>query len=224
MQTAIGQRLNSSSVRLATASAVAALVVASDLALVRWNLYPESIQGRDLLALIALAVNVRLVEGDLASVGLRLTPIQGWWYWGRVSVLIGIVVAACIVVGLGAWVLSGHDLPVYTTGPDHIDAAFLRMCVFAPVLEETIYRLALCMPLAALFGPWKTIAISGLAFGGLHFAYGNPSPENLVGGWFLAWAYLKSESIVVPVILHGLGNLCVLASQVGAWYWLRGAG
>jgi membrane protease YdiL (CAAX protease family) len=63
-----------------------------------------------------------------------------------------------------------------------------------------------------------------LAFGGLHVAYGNPSPENLVGCLFLAWAYLKSESIVVPVVLHGLGNLCVLALQVGAWYFWGGAG
>ena len=52
--------------------------------------------------------------------------------------------------------------------------------------------------------------------------YGNPSPENLVGGFFLAWAYLKSDSIIVPVVLHGLGNLAALAGQVATWYWLRG--
>src|SRR5439155_10185900 len=100
--------------------------------------------------------------------------------------------------------------------------SFLRMCVFAPVLEEAVYRLALCVPLAVWLGPWRAIVVSGLAFAGLHVAYGNPSPENLVGGLFLAWAYLKSESIVVPVVLHSLGNLCVLILQVGAWYWLGG--
>jgi len=42
-----------------------------------------------------------------------------------------------------------------------------------------------------------------------------------VGGFIPAWAFLKSESIAVPVLLHGLGNLCVLAAQVAAWYWLR---
>jgi membrane protease YdiL (CAAX protease family) len=49
--------------------------------------------------------------------------------------------------------------------------------------------------------------------------YCNPSPENLVGGFFLAWAYLKSGGLAVPVLLHGLGNLVALASQVGAWCW-----
>jgi membrane protease YdiL (CAAX protease family) len=223
MRTAIGQRLKSSPGELAAASATAALVVAADLALVWWNRYPASLEGRSVLALLALAANLRLVQGDLPSLGLRLTPLQGWWHWVWVSLLIGLAVAACILVGLGVWVWSGHELPIYTVAPDELGPSFLHMCVFAPVVEETTYRIAVCMPLAVLLGPWKAIAVSGLAFGGLHVASGNPSPENLVGGFFLAWAYLRSESIAVPVLLHGLGNLCALSAQVGAWYWLRGA-
>jgi uncharacterized protein len=96
------------------------------------------------------------------------------------------------------------------------------MVVLAPLKEEAIYRLGVCVPLTPWLGPRAAIAVSGLVFAGLHFAYGNPSPENLVGGFFLAWAYLKSETILVPVLLHGLGNLCVLASQIGYWAWLRG--
>lgn len=64
--------------------------------------------------------------------------------------------------------------------------------------------------------------MSGSSFAALHVVGGVPSPENLVGGLFSAWAYLKSESIAVPVLLRGLGNLCAPAAQVGAWYWLRG--
>ena len=47
--------------------------------------------------------------------------------------------------------------------------------------------------------------------------------QPLRGGFFRAWAYLKSKSIAVPVVLHGLGNLCAQAAQVGAWYWFGGA-
>jgi CAAX protease family protein len=223
VRTTIGQRLSSSPGRLAAASAIATLVVAADLALVLWGRYSVSTEGRGVLAVLALAANVRLVQGDLTSLGLRLTPLQGWWYWVWVSSLIGLAVAACILVGLGIWLWSGHELLVYTTAPDDLGASFLHMCVFAPVVEETIYRLAVCIPLAVLLGPWMAIAVSGLAFGGLHMAYGNPSPENLVGGFFLAWAYLKSESIVVPMLMHGFGNLVALAGQVGAWYWLSAA-
>jgi membrane protease YdiL (CAAX protease family) len=208
---------------LAAAGAVAAAVVAADFALVCSGRFLLSAEGRGALAVLGLAAQLRLVNGDLASAGLRLTPAQGWWYWGRASLLLGLAVLACVGVGLGAWALAGRELPVYATPPAEAGAAFLRMCLFAPVLEEAIYRLALCLPLAVLLGPWGAVAVSGLLFGGLHWAYGTPSPENLVGGFLLAWAYLKSESIAVPVLLHGSGNLCALAAQVGTWYWLRGA-
>jgi membrane protease YdiL (CAAX protease family) len=220
MQTAIGRRLHSSPGRLAIAAAIAVLVVAADLALVLWQRYLESIEGRSVLGLAAFATLLWLVEGDLPSVGLA-APRQGWWYWTRAALWIGLAVGACILVGLGAWVLSGRELPRYTVAPGDIPVAFLRMCVFAPMFEETIYRLAVCVPLSVCPGPWKSIAVSGLAFAGLHLLAGNPSPENLVGGFFLAWAYLKSESILVPVGLHGLGNLCALAGQVAAWSWWR---
>jgi membrane protease YdiL (CAAX protease family) len=70
-------------------------------------------------------------------------------------------------------------------------------------------------------GCWKTIAASGVLFGLLHVVYGNPSPENLVGGFFLAWAYLKSESILIPFILHAGGNLIVWLGQIAGWYFLE---
>ena len=229
MWTIVGQRLSSNRGGLAMACAVGVLVVTADLALVWWarfkptiEAYTQATEGRGVLAVIALAALVGLTDGDLASVGLQLTPSQGWRWWVKVSLWIGLAVAACIWAGLGLWVLSGQSLPIYTTPPSDIGRSFPRMCVFAPVVEEVLYRLALCVPLAVWLGPWRAIVVSGVAFAGLHVAGGNPSPENLVGGLFLAWAYLKSESIVVPVLLHSLGNLFALAAQVGAWYWLGG--
>jgi membrane protease YdiL (CAAX protease family) len=91
----------------------------------------------------------------------------------------------------------------------------------APIFEEVIYRLILCAPLAAWRRPWWGVVLSGLTFAALHMLYGNPSPENLFGGLFLAWAFLQSGSLLVPVLLHSLGNLCVLAGQIAAWYWLN---
>jgi uncharacterized protein len=82
--------------------------------------------------------------------------------------------------------------------------------------------MVLCLPAVVLLRPGGAVAASGLLFGALHFAYGNPSPENLAGGFFLAWAYLKSGTILVPLLLHSLGNLCAVAGQVAGWYWLGG--
>src|SRR5262245_54773649 len=127
------------------------LIVVADLALFWWSRAPEyyatrvpvSIEGRGVLAVLAVAIHLWLVDGDLDSVGLRLRPAQGWRYWGRISLLIAIVVLVIFLVAAGTWILSGRKLPIYTTSPQDIGPALLRMCAGAPVLEEAIYRLAL---------------------------------------------------------------------------------
>jgi uncharacterized protein len=221
LRSTIGQTLQASP-RLAVAGLIGALTVAADFALVYWNIHPLIDQGRGVVALLGLAAYVYLVQGDLKSLGLTLHPIQGWWYWVKVTFLIGLATLGIIAVALGVLLLSGQKLPISIcpTEPKYVGISFLHMCVFAPVLEETIYRLLVCVPLAGWKRPRTAIVASGLIFAALHFLYGCPSPENIFGGLVLAWAYLKSETIVVPVLLHGLGNSLVLAMQVAAWYYL----
>lgn len=226
MLTTIGRQLHDSPRGLIIVSVTGGFAIAADLAMVWWDHYPDTIEGRGVIALVTLAVYLYIVRGDLASVGLTATPAQSWGYWFRATLLIGLAVGGIVVAGLGTWLLLGQELPVHRrvlgSPPQPFGVAFLRMCVFAPVLEEVTYRMVICVPLAAWRRPWLAILASGLAFAGLHLISGNPSPENLIGGLFLAWAYLKSGTICIPLILHGLGNLCVLVGQMGAWYWFRG--
>jgi uncharacterized protein len=221
--TSIGQRLHSSPGRVRIAVIASILIVIADFALILWfrPWHHRCIEGRGALAVVAVILNIWLVQGDLASVGF-VKPAQGFWYWCRATLLIGLMVGALLVTCAPAWVLSGRELPLYSIDPQYLLEDLLHMCVFAPVLEEAVYRLALCVPLCAAIGPTKTIVASGLVFGGLHVAYGNPSPENLVGGLFLAWAYWKSGSILVPVAMHGFGNLVAVFGQLATWYWLKG--
>ena len=222
MQTSIALPLRDSPRNLFLACGVGITALAGDLSVVWWNHYPESIEGRWLIAVAVFVTYLHLVRGDLASLGLTTKPVQGWGYWIRATLWIGVAVLICIAVGLSVWLLLGREVPIYTIPPGSVVTSFLRMCVFAPVLEEAIYRLALCVPLAGLSRPWTAIVASGLVFGVLHILYGNPSPENLVGGLFLAWAYLKSGTLYVPVLLHSLGNFVAWAGQVAGWYWLQG--
>jgi uncharacterized protein len=222
MTTSIGRMLHGSP-RLAPTMVVGALAIAADFAFVGWNRFPESVEGRNAIALTGLALYVCLVQGDLPSLGLKLVPTQGWRYWINAALWIGAAVAALIAVGLGVCSLAGRQLPTHTTPPELVGITLLRMCVYAPLFEETTCRLLVCVPLAGRGRPRSAIVVSGLLFAVLHVHYGNPSPENLVGGLFLAWAYLKSETIVVPILLHSLGNFLVLAIQVGRWYCLHGA-
>jgi membrane protease YdiL (CAAX protease family) len=186
--------------------------------LVWLNRYPESIDGRWAVALTSLAALAWLSDGDLSTLGL-CGPCGGWRRWARLTVLLGLVGGVCLSVAVALWVATGRRFLV-PLAPEEASPFFLRACVFAPLLEEAIYRVALCAPLAAVAGPWRAIAASGAVFALLHVAYGNASPENLLGGFFLAWAYLRSGSVCLPVLLHSAGNLFCLAVQLGAWYGL----
>lgn len=216
MRTDIGRNLHGSQTQ--RAAAIGLLAVALDLWLVWLNRYPESLDGRWAVALVALAALLGLANGDLPSFGLN-APTGGWRMWIRFTLVLGILACVCIAAAAGVWLAIGGELPLVTTAPSEIVPAFVRMCLLAPVLEEAIYRVVLCAPLAVAIGPWRTVAVSGITFGFLHVIYGNPSPENLLGGFFLAWAYLRSGSLYVPLLLHAVGNLLALCGQVGLRYW-----
>ncbi len=174
--------------------------------------------ARACVALVGFAIAVYLSEDDQKSLGLRASPVQGWLPWIGTSLRIGCVVAVCIIIGLSTWSITGHSLKLHVTEPSHIGSRLVHMCFVAPVLEESIYRISACGLIAAIVGQRTTIMINGVLFGALHVWYGNASPENLVGGFFLAWSFLKSETILVPFILHSGGNMLALAAQVSAWY------
>jgi membrane protease YdiL (CAAX protease family) len=115
-------------------------------------------------------------------------------------------------------VAFGYDFPITATPPRLLPIYLWDGCFVFPVMEEFIYRVALCVPLVLIVSPWGAIAASGIVFAFLHVLYGNPSPENAIGGFVLAWVYLKSGSIYVPIGLHALGNFLLLLAQVALWY------
>ncbi len=221
MQTAVGRIFENSKRKRNSVFVLAVGTVSIDILFVRMNLYGEI---RFALALIAFATIVYLDDGDLPSLGLRMNPKQGWRTWLDLSIKIALIFGLLIGVGFVLWSKthkSGLGNLIIKTAPTNINSRFIDMCVITPILEETTYRLVFCVSLVSLLGSSKTIIVNGIIFGILHIFYGNPSPENLIGGFFLAWVFLKSESILLPLIFHSLGNIIALAVQVAAWYFLR---
>src|SRR3954447_541754 len=217
METTIGRRLAGSRPRLSASAAVALLVVAADYVLVARGNY-SYLGARGWLPLLALGSLSLLSLGDPGTVGLGPWPQPGVRYWIDTAAWLGLALGSVSMSALLGLNRLGGELPIRSTHPDRFGAEFVRMCLLAPTVEEGVYRLGLCGGLVAWIGPGRTIVASGVLFGGLHVLYGNPGPDNLLAGFYLAWSYLKSGTILVPIALHALGNFCVLASWIALWY------
>lgn len=207
---------------LALVAGIALIAVDFSLVLAYWSRGYSMESARVCLALIGLACFAWLSDGDLASLGLRFTPRQGWKYWFHVAIRILTAIGFVCIIGFGLLSMLGYEIAVPTIAISHADIMLIHMCFTAPVFEETLYRLVLCVSLINIIGRWPTIIASGVLFGTLHVAYGNPSPENLVAGFFLAWAFFKSESIAVPICLHAAGNFIAFSAQLVAWQLIHG--
>lgn len=222
MLTPIGNQLKSRGRRAATAM-ISAGVVLTDIVLVAGG--HAGYGGlRTALPLFAVFSLLLLADGDLASVGLVFRPIRGFRYWIKATLASGALVGSVVLIVFLYFVVLGRELPVIGLPIDFVPSSFVRMCVVAPIVEEATYRFALCTAACAVFGPRRAILLSGSAFALLHVLYGNPGPDNMTAGFVLAWSYVASGSIFVPILLHALGNFCVLIAWVGIWYWRIGWG
>jgi len=182
------------------------------------TIYPGYHGGRLALATGAVCVLLLLGRGDRYSLGITLRIIPNCRYWAIITLLIGAGIGIFCLVAGAILLACGVCPPIPRVPPELIISYSWHSCVSAPFIEETLYRIVLCVPLVAVAGPWSAVLASGALFAGLHFVYGNPAPDNFIAGYFLAWAYLKSGSFVTPVLLHALGNACALAVHVSNWH------
>lgn len=87
-------------------------------------------------------------------------------------------------------------------------AWLLAVVVFAAVVEESVYRGYALHQLTPLAGAAWAVIISSILFGLLHWAYGWWGMlATVVIGALFALLFLWRQSLVAPVIAHGLHNL-----------------
>lgn len=174
---------------------------------------------RPLLLLVGLVAVLCLNVGHVATLGFRLAPVQGWSHWFRMGLWFGLCIGVLVIFCGAVYWLCGWAIPIIRTPPS-LDV-MIFFCVRAPVEEELVYRSLLILAIAPMCGTMGTILISGAIFGSIHILGGNPGPDNLVAGFMLAWAFLKSKTILVPIAMHSAGNVIALSAQVAAWYWIQ---
>ena len=82
---------------------------------------------------------------------------------------------------------------------------FVNICILAPLWEELFFRGILLRRFTLKWSPQKSIVVSSLLFGLIHI-----NPLNVLFAFFLGcllgYVYLKTKSIIVPIVVHSFSN------------------
>lgn len=93
-------------------------------------------------------------------------------------------------------------------------AAMLMTAVIAPILEELIFRGFLYRYLRERMPVQAAMWVSALIFASLHMI---PEliPALVMVGYLLAYAYERSQTVIAPIIAHGVFNAVMTAITFG---------
>ena len=121
------------------------------------------------------------------------------------GMVIGSIIAAFLMAAINAILPSpaGNMVAELLLG-SNVWLTIIFVCIITPIMEELAFR-KLLLDRIAVFGDKTAILISGLMFGLFHgnlyqFFYA------FIFGVILAWVYLRSGKLSLPVIFHGIVN------------------
>lgn len=102
--------------------------------------------------------------------------------------------------------------------PTLLAAIGLSAVIFAPLVEEIIFRGYLFRNLRTDLSPVWAMLASGFIFAAVHL-----DPQHILPltglGVALAYLYELSGSLLVPIIVHALWNALQLGSVIAAYHW-----
>ena len=175
--------------------------------------------------LVALAyLSARQGSGSWATdYGLRFKPSNLWGLPGGIALQVAV---GLLLAPLVAW-LGGDDPPQQQVGEIIEDASgagstvliVVAVVIFAPLVEELLYRGLLLSWLQRVMPVWGAISISALVFAGVHLL--DPNAWLVVPGLFLigmalGYAALRTGSLGLPIMLHaGINLTAVLLALYG---------
>ena len=156
--------------------------------------------------------------GDMAypSWGRIRKSLQWLWCFGLVSFPLGsaaLVLSLLAARGLG-W--RAQYVPGAIGSLKETWGYVLHGLIAAPIVEELIYRGVVFPRLEKALSGGLSVFVSGFIFWALHWVdRGEITPwSHLLAGWILAWAALRTRSLLAPTLLHALGNLLVLGLDI----------
>jgi membrane protease YdiL (CAAX protease family) len=167
--------------------------------------------GFSLATLLVLGARERRVSRARAprGAGLLLSAAGGF------AGMAGAQMLLCLVGGPLAWESHGTSLARPLRASDVLPT-WLAFAVLGPVFEEALYRERLLGALRTTAGPWAAALVSSLLY-----ALPHGEPLAVAGafgfGLVLAWAMLRTHSLVVCLCMHAGANAAWLSGD-----WMRG--
>ena len=173
--------------------------------------YPLVILGAARFLEIVLITLVFLIWGKgLTSIGLGLDTMATGLKKGLIwSVCFGVIVlSACLLLS----VLGINPLPLIRTylpqRPGEITLFFFVGGIVGPIAEEVFFR-GVLYGFLRRWGVVVALVISTLVFVLIHPMKSGFPLTQAVGGIVFALAYEMGGSLVVPIIIHALGNIAI---------------
>ena len=169
-----------------------------------------------MLAVMTLAV---VQTGGLHGLGLdKKAMLPGFkkgliWSAGFAAVA-GLLFLALFLAGQNPLVLIRSPLPV---DGSQRGLFFLVGGIVAPVAEEIVFR-GLIFGYLRRWGLPAAILVSTALFAAVHPGPAIPATQ-IVGGMVFAVAYHTGRSLMVPIVIHVLGNLAIFTLSL-PWFQL----
>lgn len=140
---------------------------------------------------------------------------RGWLLWAGIG-----FISACILVQLSSLAqasFDGHEpvrddadalsqvLPMIAASPLSTGSLICVAGIFAPLLEETIFRGFLMTSLTKWMPVPVAALLSAAAFAGAHLTP-NEFPKLATLGFVLGMTYAKTRNLLAPMVIHSLWN------------------
>jgi len=157
----------------------------------------------------------------------------GWREWGwrypsttplhTITLILLLVIAAEITVAISELWLRGSTadalyIDTITEAVGLHAVMYISYFIFiGPLLEEFVFRGALYSALRAVMPVSAALFIQAAAFGLAHGSMQHAAPIFLLG-LVLGYAYQRTGSLAIPVLIHGMMNLFAISGHPVYWF------
>ena len=165
--------------------------------------------GSRLLEIAAMTIILCKGDGGLAAIGLSITSLkvglQRGIYWsfgfGLIAICLGLIL---FTIGINPFSLLGK---AQITTPYRIFLLFLVGGLIGPVAEEFFFR-GILYGFFRRWGVLPALVLSTLIFVIMH-PISTYALTQTVGGIVFALAYERERNLMVPIMIHVLGNCTI---------------